>query len=361
MAGAVNQDAGIARAPALLSQRWASQLRAHAGLMLIVACHLLLAKMVAAGMGQSVSIRPMLTMGISICVVLCPIFLAVLLIGSVARAAFVERPRHPLQWLLAEIRLRATDPDRLVGGSIVLGLVLIFMSSFTVLKAAIPILHPFAWDAALAQADAALHFGAPPWEWLWPVLGNPFATTAINAAYNIWFFVLYFIILYEAFSGSDLHRRMRFLVAFMFTWGIGGNVLATVFSSAGPVYYDRLGLGATFEPLMAGLRRLSEVAPVWSLSLQDILWSGYTGRSNQIVGISAMPSMHMASSVLFALWGFSRSRLAGWCLSAYAAVIMLGSVHLGWHYAIDGYAGALIAVLCWRAADWFARQSLARR
>jgi hypothetical protein len=31
----------------------------------------------------------------------------------------------------------------------------------------------------------------------------------------------------------------------------------------------------------------------------------------------------------------------------FAVLILLGSVHLGWHYAVDGYAGALGAALLW--------------
>jgi hypothetical protein len=33
----------------------------------------------------------------------------------------------------------------------------------------------------------------------------------------------------------------------------------------------------------------------------------------------------------------------------FAAAIMIGSVHLGWHYAIDGYVGGLVATALWYA------------
>ena len=43
-------------------------------------------------------------------------------------------------------------------------------------------------------------------------------------------------------------------------------------------------------------------------------------------------------------------------MHGYQAQIMIGSVHLTWHYAIDGYAGAAIAVFGWwlagRLIDW---------
>jgi hypothetical protein len=33
----------------------------------------------------------------------------------------------------------------------------------------------------------------------------------------------------------------------------------------------------------------------------------------------------------------------------------LGSVALGWHYAVDGYAATLIAILVWRFAGHYGR------
>ena len=67
----------------------------------------------------------------------------------------------------------------------------------------------------------------------------------------------------------------------------------------------------------------------------------------RLAGISAMPSMHVASSVLMALYASTHARWAGWAMWTFAALIMIGSVHLGWHYAIDGYFGAVIAWCAW--------------
>jgi len=41
--------------------------------------------------------------------------------------------------------------------------------------------------------------------------------------------------------------------------------------------------------------------------------------------------------------------LAGVAAGVFAVLILLGSVMLGWHYAIDGYAGALGVLALW----WF--------
>jgi hypothetical protein len=64
-----------------------------------------------------------------------------------------------------------------------------------------------------------------------------------------------------------------------------------------------------------------------------------------------------ATAVLFALVGWRTSRTLGIVLTAYAAAILIGSVHLGWHYAIDGYFGAALVITLWWAAgrfvDWY--------
>jgi membrane-associated phospholipid phosphatase len=43
-------------------------------------------------------------------------------------------------------------------------------------------------------------------------------------------------------------------------------------------------------------------------------------------------------------------------LAVFAAIIAVGSVLLAWHYAVDGYAGAAIALACWWLAGRLARR-----
>jgi membrane-associated phospholipid phosphatase len=168
--------------------------------------------------------------------------------------------------------------------------------------------------------------------------------------YHHWLFITYFTVFVACFSVGDPRGRATFLVAFVLLWIIGGNILAILLSSAGPVFYDRLGYGADFEPLMDRLRAINETTRVPALAVQDLLWDGYAN-GGAAKGISAMPSMHMASTTLLMIYGWRCARWAGILLTVFAAVILLGTVHLGYHYAIDSYAGALIAVLCWKAGE----------
>ena len=65
-------------------------------------------------------------------------------------------------------------------------------------------------------------------------------------------------------------------------------------------------------------------------------------------GISAIPSVHNAMAVLFALVSFRMNRALGIAMSAFAGFIWVASVYLNWHYAVDGLAGGIGAVVLWK-------------
>jgi membrane-associated phospholipid phosphatase len=69
-----------------------------------------------------------------------------------------------------------------------------------------------------------------------------------------------------------------------------------------------------------------------------------------------MPSLHVGAAVLMMLVAWRRHMLLGVAFAAFAICIQIGSVVLGWHYAIDGYAGALIAVVCWTVSGPIVRR-----
>jgi hypothetical protein len=106
---------------------------------------------------------------------------------------------------------------------------------------------------------------------------------------------------------------------------------------------------------MAGLYEIDSVTPLRALRVQEWLWNGYLGLGH-FQGISAMPSMHVALPVLFALVSFKANRWLGWLFVAYTVVILVGSVHLGWHYAIDGYVSVAAVMGIWGAVGWFVRR-----
>jgi membrane-associated phospholipid phosphatase len=60
-----------------------------------------------------------------------------------------------------------------------------------------------------------------------------------------------------------------------------------------------------------------------------------------------MPSLHVTIATLNALVISHHSRRLGIAAAVYAALVALASVHLGWHYAVDTYAGVLAAISIW--------------
>ncbi len=280
--------------------------------------------------------------------------LVVLAAAYVIRIMLVVRPERLASYIWHDAGARYLTADRLCSALPVFLLIPIVMASFSYLKVMIPIVNPFAWDPSLASWDAALHGGRHPWEWLQPLLGHPHVSFVVNLNYNIWFLVLYGVIFWQTFSVARPRLRMQYLLTLTLVWILLGEVLAAVLSSVGPVYYGRItGLPDPFAPLMAYLRAANDVVPLWAVTTQDYVWDIYAnGKFEPGAGISAMPSIHLATSFSFVLLGFATSRWLGILFGIFAAMILIGSVHLGWHYAIDGYGAIAATWAIWRSVGW---------
>jgi hypothetical protein len=287
--------------------------------------------------------------------VLIPLFVIFLWLWRFAWLIFIRKPEHPLEFFITDIRGFVFDVERLLSGFFAMLLISVFASTFIILKDLIPVMQMFAWDPQFAALDRTVHGGTDPYILLMPLLGTPYATTFINLVYNLWFVVLYFVVFMASFDRTHTVRRNTLLISFVLIFTIGGNLLATVFSSAGPVYYQYFDYGDHFLPLLETLKNFSGISPVWALDTHELLLDGYIN-NGPMKGISAMPSMHVAIAVMLAIYGFHCSRWAGWLLAVFALLIQLGSVHLAWHYAIDGYAGAVIAIGCWMISAKLAKR-----
>jgi hypothetical protein len=268
----------------------------------------------------------------------------------------VEKPEKPLAAMGAWMAAGFLEHDR--PGKIFHAIVTFtpLMVTFAALKEAIPQINPFSWDATFTAWDRLLHLGTLPWEILQPILGHPPVTAAIAFIYNFWLIVMFFCLFWQVFTNRNSELRLQFLLAFAFTWFLGGNVLAVLFSSAGPCFYGGLGITPdVYAAQMAYLRETAAIWPVWSVNVQDLLWQSHVAGDGEITGISAMPSIHVTSSVIMAFLGWRTSRWAGIALTTFALAILIGSVHLAWHYAVDGYAGILLATIFWLMAGAISR------
>ena len=284
-----------------------------------------------------------------------PVAVVSLALFKFGEMALTDRPAHPIAALWHRCKDVFISPQRMAAGLPLFFSLLLFMVVFTSFKAVITDLAPFTWDLRFDQWDTALHFGYRPWELLHPVLGYAPVTWLINVNYNMWFIVMNLFWVYYAFLVAPGVERTRFFVAFMLVWIIGGTVAAVFFSSAGPCYFTRIGLSPDpYAGLMDYLHGVQASLPVWALDTQDMLWR-YRSEGSAFGGVSARPSMHSATALLFVLTAWRKARLLRHLLIAHAALILVGSVHLGWHYAIDGYVAWIILLPCWFAAGKIAR------
>jgi hypothetical protein len=178
----------------------------------------------------------------------------------------------------------------------------------------------------------------------------------------MWFLVMLAVMFWQMFSLRAPQLRMQFWLTYALSWILMGTVAAIAFASAGPCFYGRVVDGPDlFAPLMEYLHRANESHPVLAVDAQEILWQWHQeSRLGQVKGISAMPSMHVSMAFLFALLGWRTHWLVGVLTSAFALIIMLGCVHLGWHYAIDGYAAIAGTWLIWWSVGRLQARSIQR-
>jgi hypothetical protein len=260
-----------------------------------------------------------------------------------------ERPEHLTRRLIADVRGRLFTPQQLKESIPVFLAFIFFISTVTNIKTLIPVAQPYYWDPSFAKIDRAILGGVDPWRVLQPLVGHPWITALLNINYNLWFLVMFSVLYWQLFDLRRPKLRLRFFWTFFLTWIINGSILAIVFSSAGPCFYGHVVNGINpFAEQMAYLRSLTDHYPVWAIATQERLWETYKG--NQVglgSGISAMPSVHVATSMVFVLLGWHYGRYARIFFCLFAACIMIGSVHLAWHYAIDGYVGAFVTMLIW--------------
>jgi PAP2 superfamily len=242
--------------------------------------------------------------------------------------------------------------ERLAGYAMLWLLLPPFFWCFALWKAAIP---PFTADVALAHWDRAVHGGDP--FALLASLEHPWITVGLDSAYYLWRYLLIGLVLWQGWAGTP-RDRARFWLAFILTWILLGTVLAHLLPSAGPGFYDIVtGSWGPFAPLMTYLTQVRETHHLAFFGVQSELQE--LARKGEVVlggGISAFPSLHVAMPVLGACAAWKVSRWLAFAFLTFAAVIFLGSILLGWHYALDGEVSAIGVAAIWYATGFVTRR-----
>jgi hypothetical protein len=218
-------------------------------------------------------------------------------------------------------------------GTLLLALNLTF---FCMIKPQLGQLVAFSADPMLARLDHAM-FGVDPWRLLtW--FSHPVLSLIYHRGWFLWIaFVTFYVLGMPAGANKD-----RLLISYLMLWSFFGPLVHLAMPAAGPVFYDDLGFGNRFAEL---------VQEPYTRGAANYLWTGYVNKTfNPAGGISAMPSLHLAT-MFWTLIAIRKTRwvVAGWAFTIY---IFLGSVAIGWHYAVDGIVGGVGAILCYWLAGF---------
>lgn len=252
---------------------------------------------------------------------------------------------NPLLWVGAAqlgafvLRRRGAAATLRLLPAFVLALVLHFN-----FKAWMPFVHPRLYDADLAALDARLAPVVTGYLALRAWIGAAFGD-GVDSAYHLLFFGMFYlaIVAHGVLDGPRGQRRL--LLGFVLMLLVGG-VSYWLVPALGPFVASGAGnpaAGHVQGLMLAGFRELEATGRIPE---------GYFTRP-----LAAMPSLHVGQIVLMALCAL-RSRRTAWLVGIYLPILVfmtVESVASGWHYVVDGPAGALLAVGVFLCVDRWTR------
>ena len=175
-----------------------------------------------------------------------------------------------------------------------------FLIGYTASKSAIQFLVGYTWDAFWANADRWI-FGDDVWHPTWRILGTSYSPLW-EWLYTVAWGGAFFIVA----NAVTLFASKRFVgvsfSAMLATWLVGGCFMAYCFSAAGPVFAPLFdpNLTAQFEPLRMALGGSLGHGPI-GFTQQYLAKLVNVHVAVKGGGISAMPSMHLASTSIYVL------------------------------------------------------------
>ncbi len=241
----------------------------------------------------------------------------------------MKAPERPLGQIACKVR----DKGRFIAGGLIM--FILGLAAYTTYKINIPHIVPFYADPYLAEIDRFV-YGRNAWRAAHEVPAQ--AGALVDFFYTrVWPAVLLFSVL-GALSFVEGARLQRFAWGLFFVYAGMGTLVATLFSSVGPIFYADFYPGSGqflhIKPAIQGNPYVSNIN-----GYADYLLQAYRNKQYMFAsGISAFPSVHVAVATLAAwfLTSFGRRWAAlGW---THALFIQYGSIYSGWHYAIDGDA-----------------------
>lgn len=222
-----------------------------------------------------------------------------------------------------------------------------FLSAFNAVKVILPDYTDLNFDRTLSNFDRSIH-GTDPWRLL-TFFYQPSVLNVIQALYlPFWTYVLLLVSAYVLISERTRALRSQYIIVFLLMWSFLGNVVAAMYMSDGPAFFGHVtGDFQRYGGLLNALSQTRDV-PFSAYVIQNSLWLLHqTHHASEGSGISAFPSLHVAVATLMCLTlSHIKPRYALYGVP-YLVTILLGSIVLGWHYAVDGYASIILVCALW--------------
>jgi hypothetical protein len=245
---------------------------------------------------------------------------------------------NPLRQLCSNIIKNGRSYALLASAMTLAGIDMLF---FMWIKPEVTAVSPFWADPLLADVDRFI-FGRDPWRFF----------EGIDLTFHAWAYSFFWAAaimgtLIWLFAQPRSHERGVSILNYFVLWSLFGPISQLLGSAAGPIFYARIGLGDRFEPLAKNIPEITN-------RISGYLWNLYaTNELGLGAGVSAMPSLHIATVTWVVLvFGSLKSRLTPLAVLLLLYIWAM-SVALGWHYAIDGAVGALGAIGSQVACGWY--------
>ncbi len=210
----------------------------------------------------------------------------------------------------------------------------------------IPLVHPHNFDVVLASWDRAI-FGVDPTRWIYR-----FAHPALTEYFQIWYNFFQLMLVFPA-VGFFVKRRTR-------EFRIYAMVLLFGFYLSYLLYFVMPAIGPRFQvhDFFATDRELPGL--LLTKPFRDFINAGNgitpdMKNPYDVVNRDCMPSGHTMMSVLGILmsWRF-RSRWR-WLVTIGGISIIISTIYLRYHYAVDLLAGMTLAFVVYFLHPWIAR------
>jgi hypothetical protein len=271
------------------------------------------------------------------------VFLVQVLIGVAVRIALAYR-RGTLRDLLAVYRSRDWIADT-VRMTIFTAL---WLHAYSWIKLATPVLHPGLFDQQLWDFSRAISFGYSPTIFLVTLFSAPALMRFFDASYATVLFPALSIVPSFILSMPERRVRIAFMNSNTLLWLVGAWLYVAV-PTLGPAYrFPEVWL--PLAPYLANTQHVQRLLLMNYRAVQTSLSASSSEQINIFFGIAAFPSLHVGFQVLSFLW---MRRLTNWAtvFALLALFTFIASVVTGWHYVVDGIAGALLAWGSYAAAQ----------